>query len=61
MKNILVSFFLLIFPLSLFAQEDRFSDISQVRGKDIYVLDNTALDVAFTIIDGKEENAGRFQ
>lgn len=53
MKNILVSFFLLIFPLSLFAQEDRFSDISQVRGKDIYVLDNTALDVAFTIIDGK--------
>lgn len=53
MKNILLSFFLFFSISSLFAQEDRFSDISQIRGKDVYVIDNSALDVAFTIVDGK--------
>lgn len=53
MKNLLVLFFLWICIPSLFAQEDRFTSVSQIKGKDIYVTDNSALDVAFTIVDGK--------
>ena len=52
MKNFLVLIFL-FFTSSLFAQEDRFSDISQIKGKDIYVTDNSALNVAFMIVDSK--------
>ena len=53
MKNLFVFLvpFFVFYPL--FAQEDRFSDISQTKGKDIYITDNSALNVAFTIIDGK--------
>lgn len=53
MNNIFVLLFLLICTTPLFAQEDRFTDISQTRGKDIYVKDNSALNVALTIVDGK--------
>lgn len=53
MKNLLISFFLFFFLTPLCAQEDRFVDISQIRGKEIYVTDNSALNVAYTIIDGK--------
>lgn len=53
MKNLLVICFLSIYIPSLLAQEDRFSDISQIRGKDIYVTDNSALNVACIIVDGK--------
>ena len=53
MKNLIFTLFLFCLASSLWAQEDRFSDISQVRGKDVYILDNTALNVAFTIVDGK--------
>lgn len=44
---------LLIASSSLFAQEDRFSDISQIKGKEVYIIENSALSVAFTIVDGK--------
>jgi len=53
MKNFLLTFFLLCCTSSLYAQEDRFSDIGQIRGKEVYITDNSALDVAFTIVDGK--------
>lgn len=53
MKKFFILFFLFLGIPSLYAQEDRFSDISQTRGKDIYVLDNTLLNVAYTIVDGK--------
>ena len=53
MKNLLVLFFLFFCTSSLLAQEDRFSDISQTKGKDIYVIDDTPLNVAYTIVDGK--------
>ena len=43
----------MLMPLTSFAQEDRFSDIGQAKGKDVYVKDNSALNVAFMIIDGK--------
>ena len=52
MKNLLV-IFILFFTSSAFAQEDRFSDISQIKGKDIYVTDNSALTIAYSIIEGK--------
>lgn len=53
MKNILFIFLLFSCTLSLFAQEDRFSDINQIRGKEIYVTDNSPLSVAFSIINDK--------
>ena len=53
MKNILGLLFLLFCTSSLFAQEDRFSNVNQTKGKEIYVTDNSALNVAFTIVDGK--------
>lgn len=54
MKKLILSLLLLLLcASSLLAQEDRFSDINQVKGKDVYVLDNSALNVAFTIVDGK--------
>jgi len=53
MKNLAVLFVLLFCSSSLYAQDDRFSDISQTKGKDVYVIDNSALNVAFTIVDGK--------
>ena len=53
MKDLIISFFLLLCTSSLFAQEDRFSDISQVRGKEIFVIDNSSLNVAYMIVDGK--------
>lgn len=53
MKNFIVAFFLLFCSTSLYAQDDRFTDISQTKGKDVYVIDNSALNVAFTIVDGK--------
>lgn len=52
MKNILV-LLILFHATSLCAQEDRFSDINQVKGKDIYITDNSALNVAFSIIESK--------
>lgn len=53
MKNLKFLLVFLFCATSLYAQEDRFSNVSQTKGKDIYVLDNTVLDVAFTIVDGK--------
>lgn len=53
MKNLIISFVLLFCSPPLFAQEDRFSDVSQTKGKDVYVIDNSALNVASTIVDGK--------
>ncbi len=53
MRNLLTLFFLFFFASSLFAQEDRFSDIDQIKGKDVYITDNAPLDVAYTIVDGK--------
>lgn len=53
MKNFIVTLVLLFSTASLFAQEDRFSDISQIKDKDVYVTDNSALSVAYTIVDGK--------
>lgn len=53
MKNLIYLFFLFFYSSSLFAQEDRFSDINHTKGKDIYVIDNSALNVAFAIVDGK--------
>lgn len=53
-KKYLLLYLLLLFAApSIFAQEDRFSDINQTKGKDIYVLDNSALNMAFTVVDGK--------
>ena len=53
MKKLLLSLFYLLCASSLYAQEDRFSDINQIKGKEIYVTDNSALDVAYTLVDGK--------
>lgn len=53
MKNLLICFILLFCTSPLFAQEDRFSDINQVKGKDVYVIDNSALSVAFTLVENK--------
>ena len=53
MKNLLVLLLLLSCTSSLFAQEDRFSDVNQTKGKDIYITDNSALNIAYTIVDGK--------
>ena len=53
MKNFLVSLLLLSCTYSLYAQEDRFSAVSQTKGKNIYLTDNSALNVAYTIVDGK--------
>lgn len=53
MKNFL---FLLLFiscTTTLFAQEDRFTNVNQTKGKEIYITDNSSLDVVFTINDGK--------
>lgn len=53
MKNLIVVFIFLFCTTSLLAQEDRFADVNQTKGKDVYVIDNSAQNVAFTIIDGK--------
>ena len=53
MKVFYICFILLFCTSPLFAQEDRFSDINQVKGKDIYVIDNSALSVAYAIVDNK--------
>lgn len=53
MKNIVLLIVLLFCTTSLFSQEDRFSDVSQTKGKKVYVIDNSALNVASTIVDGK--------
>lgn len=53
MKNLLVFLFLFGVTISLFAQEDRFTDISQTKGKEIYVTDNSALNVAYMMVEGK--------
>ena len=45
MKNFLVSLLLLSCTYSLYAQEDRFSAVSQTQGKNIYLTDNSALNV----------------
>lgn len=53
MKNLLAFLFLFGVTSLLCAQEDRFTDISQTKGKEIYVIDNSALNVAYTIVEGK--------
>jgi len=53
MKKLLFLFLLFMSSLSLWAQEDRFTDVNQTKGKDIFVTDNSALAVAFSIVDGK--------
>ena len=53
MKNLSVFILLFFCITSLYAQEDRFSDVNQTKGKVIYVTDNSALNIAFTIIEGK--------
>lgn len=55
MKNLIFLFLLLLLfcSSSLYAQDDRFSDINQTKGKDVYVTDNSAVNVAFAIVDGK--------
>lgn len=53
MKDLFFCIFILFCTSPLFAQEDKFSDINQIKGKDIYVIDNSALSVAFTIVDNK--------
>lgn len=53
MKVFYICFILLFCTSPLFAQEDRFSDINQIKGKDIYVIDNSALSVAYAIVDNK--------
>ena len=53
MKNLILLLFYFLCTSSLYAQEDRFSDINQIRGKDIYVTDNSALGVAYTLVEGK--------
>lgn len=53
MKHLLVLCLFFSCTVLVFAQEDRFSDVNQVKGKDIYIIDNSALNVAFTIIEGK--------
>lgn len=52
-KLLIFQLALLFCVTSLCAQEDRFSYVSQTKGKDIYILDNTPFDVAFTIVKGK--------
>ena len=53
MKKLIYLFVILFYGTSLYAQEDRFSDVSQTKGKNVYILDDTPLNVAFTIVDGK--------
>lgn len=53
MRYLLFQIFLLFCITSLSAQEDRFTEISQIRGKEIFLIDNSAFDVAYAIIDGK--------
>ncbi|MBO7051248.1 MAG: hypothetical protein J6W24_01110 [Prevotella sp.] len=53
MRNLFVILLLLSCTSSLFAQEDRFSNVIQTRGKDVYLKDNSALNVAYTMVDGK--------
>ena len=53
MKNLLIFFSLLFCTIQLYAQEDRFSDVSQIMGKDVFITDNSALNVAFMIVDNK--------
>ena len=53
MRNLLVLLLLLSCAFSIYAQEDRFSNVNQTKGKEIYVADNSALNVAYAIIDGK--------
>lgn len=37
----------------MYAQEGRFSDVEQTKGKEVYVLDNSAAGVAYVLVDGK--------
>lgn len=52
-KKLIILLAIIFSATLLYAQEDRFSEVSQTIGKDIYILDNSALNVAFTIVDGK--------
>ncbi len=40
MRNLLVLLLLLSCAFSIYAQEDRFSNVNQTKGKEIYVADN---------------------
>lgn len=53
MRNLLTLMLLVSCICPLFAQQDRFVDINQTKGKDVYVADNSSMDVAYTIVDGK--------
>lgn len=53
MKKTFILLFLLSCTAILSAQVDRFSSVNQVKGKEVYVIDNSALKVAYTIVDGK--------
>ena len=53
MKKYYFVLLLISCTFSLFAQEDRFTSASQTVGKEIYISDNSVLDVAFGIVDGK--------
>lgn len=53
MKKLVFLFVILFCANSLYAQDDRFSDVSQTKGNNVYILDDTPLNVAFTIVDGK--------
>lgn len=53
MKNLFVLLFTLFCFLTLNAQDDRFIDINAAKGKDVYVCDNSAVSVAYMVVDGK--------
>lgn len=53
MKKIFILLFLLSCTSIISAQVDRFSSVNQVKGKEVYIIDNSALKVAYTIVDGK--------
>lgn len=53
MKNLIFLFSFFCCTTLLFAQEDRFTDVNQAKGKEVYVIDNSAVSVAYMIVEGK--------
>lgn len=51
--------FLAFYSFYAYSQQDRFHAVSDMYGKDIYVTNNTAANVAFLMIDGKVKPASK--
>lgn len=53
LRHLFALFLLLQCSISAFAQEDRFHNVQETKGKEIFIIDNSALSVASTMVDGK--------